>query len=93
MARNLLAVTIFPLLKISLFMNTLISCFYFRHREQRQSMKEERKERKLQKRKKKISRFPSKPEVLVREGSLEKRRVSRVWSKSSLSDGTQRKKI
>ena len=57
-------------------------------------MKEERKERKLQKRKKKISRFPSKPEVLVREGSLEKRRVSRsCWSKPSLLDGPGYEKI
>ena len=49
---------------------------FCRHREQRMSMKEERKERKMQKRKKKISRFPKKPEVLVREHALEKRRVS-----------------
>ena len=41
-------------------------------------MKEERKERKIQKRKKKISRFPKKPEVLVREHALEKRRVSKL---------------
>ena len=41
-------------------------------------MKEERKERKIQKRKKQISRFPKKPEVLVRENALEKRRVSTI---------------
>lgn len=44
------------------------------HRERRQSIKEERKERKIKKKQTKISRFPKKPEMLVREDALEKRR-------------------
>ncbi|XP_053397424.1 phospholipase D1-like [Mercenaria mercenaria] len=45
------------------------------HRERRQSIREERKERKMKKRQKKsISRFPKKPEIMVREESIEKRR-------------------
>ncbi|XP_052810030.1 phospholipase D1-like isoform X3 [Mya arenaria] len=46
------------------------------HREQRQSFREERKERKIKKKQKKVvvGRFPKKPEIMVREEQLEKRR-------------------
>ncbi|XP_060592026.1 phospholipase D1-like, partial [Ruditapes philippinarum] len=45
------------------------------HRERRQSIREERKERKIKKKQRKsISRFPNKPEIMVREEGLEKRR-------------------
>ena len=48
----------------------------FRHRERRQSFKEDRKERKIKKKQQqKISRFPKKPEWMVRESSLQRRRV------------------
>jgi len=45
-------------------------------------MKEERKERKMKKATKKISRFPKKPEMLVRGEGIMKRKV-RVLSLAS----------
>lgn len=62
---------------MKIFVNSIEVFCIFRHRERRQSMKEERKERKIKKKQtKKISRFPKKPEMLVRTEGLEKRKVS-----------------